>query len=161
MLAGTQRRSPHSFLRSDDFSILRPLSSSRMAVMDPLRRQRLLTGGFVLAVVFVGALSMHMERLLGWGLFILCFFAGTLGGLGFLWAKNQVLLKWNLLSKSRRIIFVLFGVALFLLYMFISNRHKPEEDFRDVMACLVVLGLLMLWGLYRLFSIFVDTLYAR
>jgi hypothetical protein len=131
-----------------------------MPVMDPLRRQRLLTGGFVLAVVFVGALSMDIQKL-GWRFLILCLLAGTLGGLGFLWTKNRFLQKWNQLAKPRRIILVVLGTTLFLLYVFASNRHKPDGEFHDVMACLSVLGLVTLWGLYRLFSRFVDALYAH
>jgi hypothetical protein len=132
-----------------------------MARMDPLRRQRWLMRGLALSVVFVGTLSVHMERFLGWGGFILCFFAATLGGMGFLWVKSQFLLRWNELAKSRRIILVVLGITLFLLYAFASNRHKPDEDFHDVMACLGVSGLLTLWGLYRLISRFVDAVYAR
>ena len=36
----------------------------------------------VLVVVFLGALSMHMERLAGWGFLILCFAVGSLSALG-------------------------------------------------------------------------------
>jgi hypothetical protein len=132
-----------------------------MAGMDPLRQQRLLMGGVVLVVVFAGALSMHMEKLLGWGLFILCFLASTLGALVLLSVKGQFLLQWSQLPKARRAILVLSGITLFLLYVFATNRHKPDEGFHDVMACLGVLGLLTLWGLYRLFSRFLDAIYTR
>jgi hypothetical protein len=132
-----------------------------MARMDPLRRQRWLIRGLVLGAVFVGSLSFHMERLLGWDLLILCFFAATLGSLSYLWVRSQFLQRWNELAKSRQIILVVLGITLFLLYVFVSNRHKPDEDFHDVMACLGVIGLLMLWGLYRIFSRFVDALCAR
>jgi glycopeptide antibiotics resistance protein len=56
---------------------------------------------------------------------------------------------------------VVLGIVLFLLFEFASNRHRPDEDFHDVMACLGVLGLMLLWGLYRIVSRFVDALYVR
>jgi hypothetical protein len=54
---------------------------SKIAGMNQLRDHPWL---FVtaLVVVFLGALSMHMERMAGWGFLILCFVVGSLAGLG-------------------------------------------------------------------------------
>ena len=55
-----------------------------------------------LVVVFLGALSMHMERMAGWGFLILCFVVGSLAALGVIWIRNQVTLRWSELSKQQK-----------------------------------------------------------
>ena len=104
---------------------------------------------------------MHMERLHGWGFFILCFVVGSLGGLAFIWAKDQVLVYWNSLSKTRKRIAIAIALTLVLAVTFFANRHKPDEFVNDALTCLTVLFALLLWGMYRVMSRFLDALHAR
>jgi hypothetical protein len=131
-----------------------------MTGMNPLRDQRVLTIA-VLVVVFLGGLSMHMERIMGWGFFVLCFVVGSVGGLSLAWSRGLFLLHWNKLPKSRRRIAISAGLSLYIIGNFIANRHKPDEGFHDTMTVLLVLGLLLFWGLYRIMSRFLDALHAR
>jgi hypothetical protein len=122
--------------------------------------KRLLTIA-VLAVVFLGGLSMHIERVMGWGLFVLCFIVGSVGGLSFTWGRERFFSWWNKLPKSRRRIAIAAGLSLYIVGNLIANRHKPDEGFHDTMTCLLVLGLVLFWGLYRVTSRFLDALHAR
>ena len=45
----------------------------------------------VLGVVFLSALSMHMERIVGWSFLVLCFIVGSLGALAWIFVRNQTL----------------------------------------------------------------------
>jgi hypothetical protein len=131
-----------------------------MTGMKPLLERHWLTIA-VLVVVFLGGVSMHMERMMGWGFFVLCFIVGSVAGLSFTWGRERFLLHWNGLSKSRRRIAIAAGLSLYIIGNFIANRHKPDEAFHDTMTCLLVLGLLLFWGLYRITSHFLDALHAR
>jgi hypothetical protein len=114
-----------------------------------------------LVVVFLSTLSMHMERMAGWGFLILCFVVGSVGGLGFIWLRKQSLLRWSQLPKSRRRIAIAIGVALILVLTLVANRHKPDELVNDSLICFAVLVALLFWGLYRITSGFLDRLHAR
>jgi hypothetical protein len=111
----------------------------------------------VLAGVFLAALSMHMERIAGWGFLILCFVVGSVGGLGVILARNKTLSYWSQLPKSRRRIVIATAISLVLIGTFVANRHKPDEFANDALTCFALLFL----GLYRLFSSFLDALYTR
>lgn len=128
--------------------------------MDAKHRRWLLLSG-TLVVVFLWASSMQVGRLFGWHYLILFFLAGTLSGLGFLWAKKQFLPLRSQLSKPRRAILVATVVALALAAMFINNHNRPDEGFNDALACFGLLAALLFWGLYRILSRFLDALHAR
>lgn len=114
----------------------------------------------MLVAVFVGALSMDMERF-GWGFLVLCFLVGSLGSWGYFWVRERLLLHWDRLPKPKRRIAIASVLALILVGIFFANRHKPDEATADVMACLGVVCVLLLWGLYRIMSRFLDALHAR
>ena len=131
-----------------------------MAGMNQLREHPWLIV-MVLVVVFLGALSMHMERLAGWGFLILCFVVGSLGGLGLIWIRNQAALRWSELSKLRRRLGIITGVVLLLVVTFASNRHKPDEFANDAAVCFGLIVGFLLWGLARVTKRLVDALHAR
>ena len=115
----------------------------------------------VLVVVFLGALSMHMERMAGWGFLILCFVVGSLSGLGLIWVRNQLTPRWRELSRLQKRIAIASGLILIVVYTFVSNRHKPDEFANDAAVCFGVAVGLLLWGSARLMKSVVDTLHAR
>lgn len=115
----------------------------------------------VLVVVFLGALSMHMERIAGWGFLILCFVVGSLGGLGLIWIRNQAALRWSELSKLQKRLGITTGVVLLLVVTFAANRHKPDEFANDGAVCFGLIVGFLLWGLARLTKSLVDALHAR
>jgi hypothetical protein len=111
-----------------------------------------------LVVVFLAGLSMQVERRVGWGFFILCFIVGSLGGLGVMWGRDQLLLGWNRLSKVHKRIAIAAGVPLVVTGIIVADRHKPDELALDVLAVFVAL---FIWGTYRLTSRFFDALHKR
>src|SRR5215470_14677568 len=104
----------------------------------------------VLVVVFLGALSMHMERMAGWGFLILCFAVGSVSALGLIWVRNQFSPRWHELSKLHKRLAIASGLILFVVLTFISNRHKPNEFANDAVVCFGIVFGLLLWGLARL-----------
>jgi hypothetical protein len=62
--------------------------------MNLLREQRWSVVA-VLVVVFLAGLSMHAERVMGWGFFILCFVVGSLSGLGLIWFRERSRFYWQ------------------------------------------------------------------
>jgi len=117
--------------------------------------------GVVLIVVFVVALSMHAQRLRGWGFLILCFLVGCLGAFGAEWVIGQLRSVWNRLSNKQHVGVVCDAVAIVLAGSFIVNHGKRDEAFNDFVTCCCVFLALLLWGLYRLFSRVLDTVWAR
>ncbi len=115
----------------------------------------------VLVVVFLGSLSMHVERIAGWDFLILCFVVGSVGGLAVIWIRNQAALRWNQLSKWQKRIGIATGVVFLLVVTFASNRHKPDEFANDAAMCFGLIVGFLLWGLARLMKGVVDTLHAR
>ena len=115
----------------------------------------------VLAVVFLAALTMHMERMAGWGFLVLCFVVGSLAGLALVFARNKTLSYWSQLPKSRKRIVFAAAIPLILVVTFVANRHKPDEFANDALTCFTVLLVLVFWGLYRFFSSFLDVLHVR
>jgi hypothetical protein len=115
----------------------------------------------VLAVVFLTALSMHVERMAGWGFFILCFIVGSLAGLALIFVRDQTVLFWSQLPKSRRRIVIATAVLLILVETFASNRHKPNEFANDAAVCFGLVVASLLWGLASLISRLVNALHAR
>ncbi len=115
----------------------------------------------VILAAFLGAVSMNMQRLQGWGFLILCLIAGSLGGLGYLWARDRVLPAWERLPKIKRLFLILLMAAIVLGARFIANRHKPDEEFADLLACIGVLVALALLGAYRIWSRLLDSLHER
>jgi Ca2+/Na+ antiporter len=111
----------------------------------------------VLIVVFLSALSMHIERMAGWGFLILCFVVGSVGGLAFIWFQEQSHLRWSRLPRSTRRIAIAVGLPLILIVTFVANRHKPDEFANDAFACFAVFIVLLFWGFCRL----VDSLRTR
>ena len=124
--------------------------------MDKLRQHPWLVVA-VLLVVFLSALSMHMERMGGWGFLILCFVVGSVGGLGFIWLREQSLLRWSQFPRSKRRIAIAVVIPLILVVTFVANRHKPDEFANDAFACFAVLVVLLFLGFCRL----VDALRTR
>jgi hypothetical protein len=133
---------------------------SKMASMNQLRENPWLIAT-VLVVVFLGALSMHMERIVGWSFLLLCFVVGSLGGLGLIWIRNQAAPRWSELSKLQKRIGVASGVVLVVVVTFSTNRHKPDEFANDAAMCFALVVALSLLGLARLMSRLVDALHTR
>jgi hypothetical protein len=133
---------------------------SKMAGMNELRERPWLIV-MVLVVVFLGALSMHLERMVGWSFLILCFVVGSLGGLGLMWIRNQAALRWSELSKLQRRIGIATGAVLVIVVTFASNRHKPDEFANDAAVCFGLIVVSFLWGLAILVSRLVNALHAR
>ncbi len=104
---------------------------------------------------------MNMQRLHGWSFLILCVIAGSLGGLGYLWARDRVLPTWKRLPRVRRVLIIALTAIIVLAARLIANRHKPNEEFADVLAGIAVLVALALLGLYRIMSHLLDSLHAR
>jgi hypothetical protein len=115
----------------------------------------------VLAVVFLGALTMHVERMAGWGFFILCFIVGSLAGLALIFVRDQTVLLWSQLPKSRRRVAIATAVPLILVVTFVVNRHKPDEFANDAAVCFGLVVASLLWGLASLLSRLVNALPAR
>jgi hypothetical protein len=107
----------------------------------------------VLAVVFLAALSMHMERMAGWGFLVLCFVVGSLGGLAVIFTRNKTLSYWSQLPKSRRRIVIATAIPLVLVVTFVANRHKPDEFANDALTCFTVLLVLLFWGYIDFFPV--------
>jgi drug/metabolite transporter (DMT)-like permease len=131
-----------------------------MAGIDRHSMWRWLIAAAVLAA-FLGAASMNMERLQGWSFITLCFVASLLGGVGYLWARDRVLPSWERLPKVRRLLLVVLTAAVVLAGRLIANRHKPNEQFADVIAGIGVLVALALLGLYRIASHIRDSSHTR
>ncbi len=104
---------------------------------------------------------MTMERFHGWSFIVLCFAASLLGAVGYLWARDRLLPTWELLPKARRLFLALLTVAIVLAGRLVANRHKPDEEFADVMACVGVLAAFVLVGLYRIMSHLLDCFHSR
>jgi hypothetical protein len=117
--------------------------------------------GTVLVVVFVAAVSMHMERLRGWGFFVLCFVVGSIGGLGFVLVKRRVQTAWNGLHRKQQTLIVVAAIAVVLLTSFLWNYGTPDATFNDFVTVGGTIVALLLWGLYRLFSRLLDAIWAR
>jgi hypothetical protein len=128
-----------------------------MATMNRLR-ERLWIIVAVLAAVFLMALSMHVER---WGFFLLCLIVGSLAGLGLIFARDQTVLFWSQLPKSRRRIAIATAVPLILVVTFASNHHKPNEFANDAALCFGLIIASLLWGLASLMSRLVNALHTR
>ncbi len=120
--------------------------------MDAFQRRQWLVRGAVLAVVFVGAVSMDVQRLRGWGFFILCLVLGSVGGLGAMWGVRQVQQTWNQMSSGRRALLV-GAVAVFILAAsFILNYGRPQAAFNDFLTVLCLIVVLLFWALSWLLS---------
>ena len=132
-----------------------------MRGMDQGRRNRWLLRGAVLVFVFVFALSMHVLQSTGWPFLILCFVTVSLGALGSIWIKERLLSRWHRLTVGKRAILIALGTSLALAAIFLSNRHKPDEGAADFAGVLTVFVVLLLWGLYCLWSRLLDALYVR
>lgn len=102
-----------------------------------------------------------MQRLQGWSFIILCFVASLLGGAGYLWARERVLPAWERLPRAKRLLLIALAAAIVLGARLLANRHKPNEQFADVLAGIGVLVALALMGLYRWMSHFLDSIHTR
>jgi hypothetical protein len=129
--------------------------------MEPRAKRRWLLRGAVLVFVFVFALSMHVQQLFGWRFFILCFLAGSLGGLGFIWLKERLLSEWHGLTAGKKAILIAFGTTLAFAAVFLFNHHKPDEGAADFAGVLTVSVILLLCGVYCLWSRLLDAIYVR
>ncbi len=94
---------------------------------------------------------MNMQRLHGWSFVILCAVASLLGGIGYR-ARGLLLPAWKRLSKARRLLVIALTAAVILAGRLVANRHKPDEQFADVMVAIGVLVALGLVGVYRIMS---------
>lgn len=115
----------------------------------------------LLVIVFLAAMSFHLERVAGWGFFLLCFVFGSLGGWAFLFAKGQVQSIWSRLSRGQKFTVFVGAVAVFAVLCFATNLGKPDATSRNLVDLLSVTVILALWGCYRLFSRFLDWIWQR
>ena len=129
--------------------------------MDPSPQWRWLLLAAAILAAFLAAISLNMQKLHGWSFIVLCVIAASLGGIGYLWARDRVLPTWERLPKVRRLFLIALAAAIVLGARLIANRHKPNEQFADVMAGIGVLVALGLLGLYRIMSHLFDSFHAR
>ena len=120
-----------------------------MVLMERSAQWRWLILALAILVLFLGAVSMNMQRLHGWIFILLCVVAALLGAVGYMWARDRVLPVWEQLPKARRLLLIVLTAAIVLAGRFVANRHKPSEEFADVIAGIGVLVALALLGLYR------------
>ena len=132
-----------------------------MTSMETEQRRKWLIRGTVLVLVFAGALSMHMERLRGWSFLVLCFIAGSIGGLGFVWARQQLKVGGNRLSKQWKAALIGAAIALVLVVTLILNYGRPDAAANTFLTVGGVVLALIMWSVYRLFSRLIDALRAR
>jgi hypothetical protein len=92
------------------------------------------------------------------GLLHSCFVVGSAGGLGYIWFRERARLYWNGQTKRGKRIATAAIVLLYIAVTIISNRHKPDQVFDDVVE---IVGGLLLWGMCRVVSRFVDVLNNR
>lgn len=124
-------------------------------------RFRVLQYFVVLIIVFLAGISFHLERVEGWGVFLLCFVVASLGAWAFSFAKRQVQSAWSRLSGGRKFFVFVSAVALFVVLCFATNFGKPDATSRDLVDLLFLTAGLALWGCYRLFSRFLDWIWLR
>ena len=106
----------------------------------------------MLALVFVAAVSMDVQRLRGWGFFILCFVLGSFGGLGAMWVVRRMRQSWNQLSRGRRFLLAGAVVVSILAASFISNYGRPDAAFNDFLTVLCLIVVLLFWAASWLLS---------
>ena len=129
--------------------------------MDPSPQWRSLILAAVILAAFLAAVSMNLQRFQGWSFIILCILAALLGGAGYAWARDRVLPAWERLPKSRRVFLVALTAGIVLVVRFIANRHRPNEQFADLLACIGLLVALGMLGLYRVVSHLLGSFHAR
>lgn len=115
----------------------------------------------VLTAVFLGAVSLHVERVAGWSIFILCFAVGSVGGLAMMWARHQLYEKWDRTPRKHRTILIVLAIPVVMLISIASNYGKPDATFNIVGTVVCICLALALWGCYRLFSALLDRLAIR
>jgi Na+/H+ antiporter NhaB len=123
-------------------------------------RQWLLRGA-TLTVVLLVALSLHVERLGGFGVFIVCFVAGSVGGVAAISGNHRLGSFWNRRSTKQKVAIVCATVAIVLLACFAPNYGKPDAASRNLDDCSLICVALVLLGCYHIFSRFMDRLWAR
>ena len=119
--------------------------------MDPSPQWRWLLLAVVILAAFVGAVSMTMPRLHGWSFIVLCAIAGLLGGIGYRF-RDLVLPTWKQLPKGKRLFLIALTAAIVLAGRLVANRHRPDEQFADVVVAIGVLVALALVGVYHIMS---------
>lgn len=129
--------------------------------MGTAQRRQWLTRAAVVVVVFVAAVSMHMERLGGWAFLILRIVVGAIVGLGIVLAMRRLKTFWNGLRSGQRALIVVAAIVVVLLTSFLWNYGTPDATFSDFVTVGGIIVALVLWGLYRLFSRLVDAIWAR
>ena len=132
-----------------------------MADVDRSPQWRWLMLAAAILAAFLAAVSMNMQRLHGWSFIILCVIAASLGGIGYLLARDRVLPTWEQLPKLRRVLLIALAAAIVLGARLIVNRHKPNEQSADVLAGIGVLVALGLLWLYRIMSHLWDSSHPR
>lgn len=120
--------------------------------MDQSPQWRSLILAVAIFAAFVGAVSMNIGRLQGWSFLVLCAIAGSLGGVGYLWARDRVLPTWERLPGAKRFFLIALIAVVVLAGRLVANRHKPEREFADVMVGVCFLIALALLELYRVRS---------
>jgi len=121
-------------------------------VMERSPRWRWLILAAAILALFLGAVSMNMQKLQGWNFALLCAVAVLLGVGGYMWGRDRLLPVWEQLPRAKRVLLVVLTATAVLIGRLLANRHKPNEQFADLMAGIGVLIALALLGLYRTMS---------
>jgi len=131
--------------------------------MNITRRQwrYLLKLGMVAVVCLAGAVSMHAERLWGWPFLILSLVVGLIGGAGAVFAWDRLKAVWSGFPRKHKVLLVGAGIAVFMAASFVSNYGKSDAAYNNFLSLGSIILALLLWGLYRLFSRFLDAIWAR
>lgn len=123
--------------------------------------QKWLVRGMIPVVVFAAAVSMHMERIRGWGFLVLCLLVGSMGGFGYILVKRRVATVWAGLPKKQKAALVGGVIAVALLVSVVQNHGRPDASYNNFMTVVGITLALLLWGLYWLFSRFIDAVRPR
>jgi len=116
----------------------------------------------IIATVFLIALSMDVPRLFGWGGFLLTFaivLAILLAYLSFI--KPKVVAFWSGASKKKKFAVACACVGFLMILNITSNHGKPDASINDFYDFCGICFALLLLGCYRIFSRFLDRMWAR
>ncbi len=126
-----------------------------------LLRQDWVRMAVVLGVVFLGALSLHMERLGGWGFLLLCFAVGSIGGFAWMCGSSYLKQKWVGLARKQKLLLVLAACVIYVVISGVKNYGAPDAGFKNFSAFLTLSLVMLLFGAYKLVSIVLDKIWFR
>jgi hypothetical protein len=107
-----------------------------------------------LIIVFIGAVSMNVQRLAGWRFLLVCTALGAVGAAGANFGIRAVRRKWAEFHASQRALLIGAVIGLWILIAYLAGANMFEQVF-------TICALLVLWGAYSLFSALLDRVWSR